>query len=272
MPELPEVETTRRGIAPRVEGHRVTAVVVRQPRLRQPIPPELAERLPGQRIRSVARRAKYLLLECDRGTLILHLGMSGSLWHLPAETPPGKHDHLDLMLDDGHCLRLRDPRRFGLALWTEAPPETHPLLAPLGIEPLDPAFDGPHLHRLLSGSRVAVKQALMDGRKVVGIGNIYASESLFRAGIHPATPAGRLSHPRCARLAAAIREVLTQAVAAGGTTLRDFSHGDGTPGYFQLQCAVYGREGEPCPSCGTPIRHLTQGQRSTWFCPRCQPR
>jgi formamidopyrimidine-DNA glycosylase len=270
MPELPEVETTRRGIEPHLRGRRVRAVVVRERRLRWPVPPELERELPGQTIDSVRRRAKYLLLDTPAGSLILHLGMSGSLRVLPARTAAQRHDHLDIVLDDGQCLRLRDPRRFGAALWTRDDPGRHPLLAGLGPEPLGKEFDGGHLFRLSRGRRVAVKEFIMQARVVVGVGNIYASESLFRAGIHPRRAAGRIGQERYEKLAVTIREVLSEAIQQGGTTLRDFTDGEGRPGYFQQELRVYGRAGRPCLNCGTAIRQLRLGQRSTFYCPRCQ--
>ncbi|MCK9529245.1 MAG: bifunctional DNA-formamidopyrimidine glycosylase/DNA-(apurinic or apyrimidinic site) lyase [Gammaproteobacteria bacterium] len=270
MPELPEVETTRRGIAPHLTGRRVRAVVVREPRLRWPVPAALVEGLTGTRIEAVERRAKYLLLRTARGTALLHLGMSGSLRLLKADTPAGKHDHLDLVLDTGHCLRLTDPRRFGAALWCEGDGHDHALLSGLGPEPLSDAFDADHLHTAMHGRKLAVKALIMDAHVVVGVGNIYASESLFLAGIHPQRAAGRIGRARCERLVQAIKQVLTEAIAAGGTTLRDFVGGDGKPGYFAQELRVYGRTGEPCRACGTPIRQITTGQRSTYYCPRCQ--
>jgi formamidopyrimidine-DNA glycosylase len=270
MPELPEVETTRRGIAPHVVNHRVTGVVVRQKRLRWPVPPALARDLPGQTLHAVERRAKYLLLRADTGTVILHLGMSGSLRVLPAGTPAEKHDHLDILLDNGRCLRLTDPRRFGAALWCAGDVMQHPLLRALGPEPLDDDFTGEYLFARARRRKGAVKQFIMDGKVVVGVGNIYASEALFLAGIHPGRAAGRISRDRCDRLAAAIKEVLAASIRAGGTTLRDFVGGDGKPGYFSQQLRVYGRTGEPCLTCGTPVRQVITGQRSTYYCPRCQ--
>jgi formamidopyrimidine-DNA glycosylase len=270
MPELPEVETTRRGIAPHVVNHRVTGVVVRQKRLRWPVPPALARDLPGQTLHAVERRAKYLLLRADTGTVILHLGMSGSLRVLPAGTPAEKHDHLDIVLDSGRCLRLTDPRRFGAALWCTGDIAQHPLLRALGPEPLDKDFTGEYLFARARRRKGAVKQFIMDGKVVVGVGNIYASEALFLAGIHPERAAGRISRDRFDRLAAAIKEVLAASIRAGGTTLRDFVGGDGKPGYFSQQLRVYGRAGQPCESCGTPLRQIVTGQRSTWYCPRCQ--
>jgi formamidopyrimidine-DNA glycosylase len=270
MPELPEVETTRRGIAPHLTGRRVRAVVVREPRLRWPVPAALVEGLTGARIAAVERRAKYLLLRTARGTALLHLGMSGSLRLLKADTPAGKHDHLDLVLDTGRCLRLTDPRRFGAALWCEGDGHDHALLSGLGPEPLSDAFDADHLHAAMHGRKLAVKALIMDAHVVVGVGNIYASESLFLAGIHPQRAAGRIGRARCERLVQTIKQVLTEAIAAGGTTLRDFVGGDGKPGYFAQELRVYGRNGEPCRACGAPIRQITTGQRSTYYCPRCQ--
>jgi len=270
MPELPEVETTRRGIAPHLVGHRVTAVLVRERRLRWPVSPRLARELPGQVIRAVERRAKYLLLRTDAGTLILHLGMSGSLRLLPADAPAQKHEHLDLVLDSGRALRLTDPRRFGAALWCTGDPSLHTLLRGLGPEPLSDDFDGDYLFARAARRKGPVKQFIMDGKVVVGVGNIYASESLFLAGIHPERAAGRISRERYARLAQSIKEVLRASIRAGGTTLRDFVGGDGQPGYFAQQLRVYGRTGEPCPKCATPIRQIVTGQRSTYYCPHCQ--
>jgi len=270
MPELPEVETTRRGIAPHLEQRRISALRVRERRLRWPVPEGLERSLPGQRILAVERRAKYLLLRLEQGTLILHLGMSGSLRVLPSVTPAEKHDHLDLLLEDGHCLRLRDPRRFGAVLWCAGEPREHPLLRELGPEPLGPGLNGEHLHRSARGRRVAVKSLIMDSRVVVGVGNIYASEALFQARIHPQRPCNRIALARYQRLAEAIRRILRQAIAQGGTTLRDFSRADGSPGYFALSLNVYGKTGEPCPACAEPIRQRRIGQRSSFFCPRCQ--
>lgn len=271
MPELPEVEITRRGIAPALCDRRITAVTVREPRLRWRVPAALEAILLGARIRAVRRRAKYLLLDCGKGTLIVHLGMSGSLRVVGAAEPPGPYDHFDLGVGEV-AMRLRDPRRFGAVLWHAGDPERHPLLAHLGVEPLSRAFDGRHLYAGTRGRRVAIKLALMDHKLVVGVGNIYANESLFRARIHPRTAAGRLSAARCARLADAVRATLADALAAGGSSLRDFVHSDGSPGDFQSTYFVYGREGEPCRVCRRPIRRVSQGQRSTWYCPACQRR
>lgn len=269
MPELPEVETTCRGIRPHVEARTLSALIVRNPRLRLPVPEELAQLLAGQVLRRVERRAKYLLLGFDAGSVIVHLGMSGSLRVVDAGLPAGKHDHVDLVFGDT-ALRLRDPRRFGLLVWQPGAAAEHPLLAHLGPEPLGEGFDGAWLFRATRGLRQPIKHVLMDARKVVGVGNIYASESLFRARIHPLEPAGALGRQRCQRLVQTVRETLQDAIAAGGSTLRDFVGGDGQPGYFQQQYFVYGREGEPCRVCGSAIRRFVSAQRSTWFCARCQ--
>jgi formamidopyrimidine-DNA glycosylase len=269
MPELPEVETTRRGIAPNLEGHRVLDVVIRQRNLRWPIPPIIRKKLPGQIIERVDRRAKYLLAHTYAGTAIMHLGMSGSLRVLKPDAPIGAHDHFDWRMDSGKILRFTDPRRFGSLLW-QAPGETHPLLANLGPEPLGDEFDGDYLWRKSRARSAAVKIFLMDQNIVVGVGNIYASEALFAAGIHPRRAAGSISRARYARLADEVKRILAHAIRRGGTTLRDFINPDGVPGYFEQELFVYGRGGEPCKVCGTPIRVITQGQRSTFFCPRCQ--
>jgi formamidopyrimidine-DNA glycosylase len=268
VPELPEVEVTRRGIAPQVAGRRISAVAVREPRLRWRVPDEV-RRLAGRTVRAVERRAKYLLLDCGDGHLILHLGMSGSLRLLPSDAAPEKHDHFDLVLGD-RMLRLRDPRRFGAVLWTAADLTTHPLLRHLGVEPLSRAFDGRRLHALTRGRRTAIKRFIMDSRRVVGVGNIYASESLFRAGIDPRKPARRLSLEQCVRLSKAIKATLRAAIRAGGSSLRDFVGSDGVYGCFQQRSRVYDRAGQPCRSCGAPVRRIVQGRRSTYYCPRCQ--
>ena len=270
MPELPEVEVTRRGIAPHVAGRRISAVEVREPRLRWLVP-QAVRKLAGRTVRAVRRRGKYLLFDCGDGHLIVHLGMSGSLRVLPAGTPPQKHDHFDLVLGD-RLLRLRDPRRFGAVLWTAQPVGAHPLLAHLGVEPLSREFAPASLYRLSRGQRIAIKQFLMDGRRIVGVGNIYAAESLFRAGIHPLMPARRVSRERCAALSRAIKDTLRAAIRAGGSSLRDFVGADGVAGEFQLRTWVYDRAGLPCRRCGTPIRRLVQGARATYFCPACQRR
>lgn len=271
MPELPEVETTLRGIRPHVLGRPVSAVTVRQRQLRYPLPEDLEARLVGRLVASLSRRGKYLLFGLEGGTLVVHLGMSGSLRLVPSDQPPAAHDHVDIAFG-AECLRYRDPRRFGLMAWTGDDPATHPLLARLGIEPLGPDFTGSWLYRASRGCPTPVKLFLMDSHRIVGIGNIYASESLFRARIHPATPAGSLGPRRCERLVAAIRETLAEAIAAGGSSLRDFVGGDGQPGYFQQQYFVYGRDGEACRLCGGPVRKAIMGQRASFFCPRCQAR
>jgi formamidopyrimidine-DNA glycosylase len=269
MPELPEVEVTRRGIAPLLQGQTVTAVTARTPALRYPIPPRLGTILDGQVLNRVERRGKYLLFCFDQGRLLLHLGMSGSLRVLQATEPPRKHDHLDLVFG-AKLLRLHDPRRFGAALWLPRGEAEHPLLAVLGIEPLDDEFTPEWFHATTRGLRASIKQVLMDSHRLVGVGNIYASESLFRAGINPRTPAGRVSLARYRRLVPAVKEILAAAIRLGGSTLRDFVGSDGAAGYFQQEHLVYGREGAPCRVCATPIRQLRQGQRSTFYCPRCQ--
>jgi len=268
MPELPEVEVARRGIEPRLVGRTISAVAVREPRLRWRVPAQV-HALAGRTVRSVKRRGKYLLFDFGGGHLILHLGMSGSLQLVKAGTAPGKHDHLDLSFGE-QVLRLRDPRRFGAALWTDHPPEAHPLLRHLGIEPLTPALDGRRLHALTRASRVQIKPFLMDGRRVVGVGNIYASESLFLAGIAPRKRADRLSAADCARLAAAVKRTLRAAIRAGGSSLRDFVGSDGAHGCFQLRTWVYDRAGRSCRRCGATIRRVVQGQRATYYCPGCQ--
>ena len=267
MPELPEVEVTRRGLAPRITGRVISGVQVREPRLRWPVP-RAVRRLAGRAVKAVRRRGKYLLVDCGDGHLILHLGMSGSLRVLPAGTPAAKHDHFDLLLGD-RLLRLHDPRRFGAVLWTRAAPDAHPLLAKLGVEPLSRGFDPARLHAMTRAHRAAIKQFLMDARRIVGVGNIYASESLFRARINPRTPAHRLSAAQSKRLVAAIKRTLQLAIRAGGSSLRDFSV-NGRSGCFQNRYWVYAREGKSCRRCRTPVRRLVQGSRSTFYCPRCQ--
>ena len=274
MPELPEVETTRRGLAPHLEGARVERVLLRRPDLRWPIPAEVGRHLPGQRIDAVRRRAKYLLLDTAAGSALLHLGMSGSLRVLPTDTPAGPHDHVDISLaaagpGAGRVLRLTDPRRFGSLLW-QPPGEIHDLLAGLGPEPLGEGFDGDYLFRLSRGRRAPVKAFLMDQRVVVGVGNIYVAEALFAAGVSPLRAAGRISRERYARIADEIRAVLSRAITRGGTTLRDFLSPDGAPGYFEQELSAYGRGGEPCPRCGRPLRQAMVAQRATVWCGTCQ--
>jgi len=300
MPELPEVETTLRGIRPHLQGETVERLIVRDARLRWPIPAALAERLEGCRIETLSRRGKYILMVLRRppageggkpgvqfsthasqleegrhagsnaGNLILHLGMSGSLRITEAASPPRKHDHYDLTLPNGLCLRFHDPRRFGCLLWTGDDPDRHPLIAPLGVEPLDGGFDGRLLYDRSRGRSAAVKTLIMDSHVVVGVGNIYASESLFRAGIAPQRAAGRISLDRYRRLAAAIKAVLAASLEQGGTTLRDFVNESGSPGYFKQTLNVYDRAGAACRVCGEPIRVSRLGQRSTYWCARCQ--
>ena len=270
MPELPEVESTRRELVRHIVGSTVATVVVRDRRLRWPVPAELPRKLAGRPIRDIRRRAKYLLIAVGKGTVLVHLGMSGSLRLLDTHAPPLPHDHVDIVLDDGRCVRYRDPRRFGCWLWTEADPAHHRLLAHLGPEPLEPEFDGAWLHARLRGRTAPIKNLLMDSRIVAGVGNIYANEALFIAGIDPRRGGGRVSRRRVDRLAHVVREVLTVAVEAGGTTLRDYARTDGTMGEFVNRLNVYGRDGEPCPRCAAPIVTTTLGQRTTWFCRRCQ--
>jgi formamidopyrimidine-DNA glycosylase len=270
MPELPEVETTRRGIEPHMLGRTVRAVLVREPRLRWPVSQALASRLTGQRIVAIERRAKYLLLRTPRGTAIVHLGMSGSLRIVDAGLSPQTHDHVDLVIDSHKALRLRDPRRFGALLWCEDDPYRHPLLAQLGPEPLGEGLTAQYLLDRARGRRVSIKDFVMNSRIIAGVGNIYANEALFEAGIRPARAAGRLSAGRYGVLVGTIRTVLERAIGCGGTTLRDFVREDGAPGYFSQQLKVYGREGKPCSRCGEILRGRRLGQRSTFYCPRCQ--
>ena len=272
MPELPEVETTCRGLAPHLTGRLISRVVIRNGSLRWPIPAAIEQKLPGQRIHGISRRGKYLLLQCDRGWLILHLGMSGSLRVLPGGTPPEKHDHFDLMLDNRTLMRLRDPRRFGAVLWTESDVFSHSLLIALGVEPLTDDFNADMLYTQTRSRSASIKQVLMDSHLVVGVGNIYANESLFRAGINPKISANRISRTRYANLVEEIKETLKLAISAGGSSLRDFVGAEGKPGYFQQQYFVYGRTGESCRNCSAEIKQIRQGQRSTFYCPQCQSR
>jgi len=271
MPELPEVETTRRGIEPHVAGRRVVQLAVHEPRLRWPVDASMPAALAGQRVRGVRRRAKYLLIDLEDGSsLMLHLGMSGSLRVLPQDTPRLMHDHVDVLLDSGQTLRFNDPRRFGSLHRIEGDTEAHPLLCKLAPEPLGDDFDAAYLHRVTRRKRVAIKLLVMNSHLVVGVGNIYASEALFRAGIRPGRAAKSLTRDECAKLAKSIRAVLAMAIRFGGTTLRDFVGADGKPGYFRRKLYVYERAGEPCRRCATPIRQTVQGQRSTYYCPVCQ--
>lgn len=269
MPELPEVETSRRGIEPHIVATRVIRIIIRNRRLRWPVSKTLDRELPGNAITSVTRRAKYLLINTASGTAILHLGMSGSVFVVEHGTPAGVHDHVDIDFDSGKTLRFRDPRRFGSLHWSKTPLK-HKLLVSLGPEPLDDEFDARYLWQRARGRRVSIKQFIMNAGIVVGVGNIYASEALFMAGIHPRRAAGRVALQRYELLAAAIKTVLSSAIIAGGTTLRDFYGGDGEAGYFQQQLEAYGREGEACRRCNTPISAIVQGQRSTFYCKNCQ--
>lgn len=273
MPELPEVETTRRGLDTIITGKRVLAVNVYEARMRWPVTPDLNAILQGKPVLACERRGKYLLLRFEHGTLLIHLGMSGSLRQVEANAFLRKHDHVEWCFD-GTTVRLNDPRRFGAVLWhpNEAGPvAAHPLLAALGIEPFDPAFTPALLYAGLQNRSVAIKQALLGGQIVVGVGNIYASESLFLARIHPRTPANRISLNRATRLHAAILTTLSNALESGGSTLRNYTGTQGEPGaYFEIHAAVYDRENLPCRTCGTPIRKIVQGQRATFFCPKCQ--
>lgn len=270
MPELPEVEITRRAIAPFLEGKKVIGVVAREVRLRIPVSAPLIEELPGHTIHKLERRAKYLLLRTDGGSVLIHLGMSGSLHIVPSVTPPAKHNHLDLILETGMLLRLADPRRFGMALWTKGYPLDHPLLKVIGPEPLEDGFNGDYLFHKSRGRRVAVKQYIMNGRILAGLGNIYASEALFRAGIHPAACAGVISRKRYRRLADSVRIVLNEAIAQGEETLGACQYSKGNPGYFPIELDIYGRDGEQCNRCGDVIQLIRQGGRSSFFCKRCQ--
>lgn len=271
MPELPEVETTRRGIAPHLIGRTVVAVILRAEKLRLPLSAALGEQLAGQRIEGVMRRGKYLLLLLAEGTLLIHLGMTGHLRLAAADTPPGKHDHFELILDDGSLLRLNDPRKFGTVLWLDGDPYRHSLLAGLGPEPLEEEFSPAYLQQICRNRRLTVKQLLMNSRLVVGVGNIYANEALFRAGIAPSRPACSLVTGDCDRLTAAVKAVLAEAILLGGTTLQDYLNSAGKPGYFRLELKVYGREGQLCMVCSTPLRQSRLGGRATCWCPSCQP-
>lgn len=270
MPELPEVETTRRGIEPYLSGKCLVEFKVRQPRLRWPIEADIAQRIEGQRVEGVGRRGKYLLVKFSEGALLIHLGMSGSMRVLPAMQDPGKHDHVDLLMEDGTLLRYSDPRRFGSMLWSDYPLEKHKLLASLGPEPLDEHFDVEYLYQRTRQRQVPIKTLIMDSHVVVGVGNIYANESLFMSGIDPRRKSGRISKKRIGRLVENIKQVLDEAIKQGGTTLKDFVGGDGRPGYFKQQLQVYGRGGEPCTECHSSLHEIKIAQRSTVFCPRCQ--
>jgi formamidopyrimidine-DNA glycosylase len=270
LPELPEVETTRRGIEPHAVGRRIVRLAVHEPRLRWPIAKGMPRQVKNQLIRATGRRGKYLLLELDSGTLLLHLGMSGSLRVLPSATARKLHDHFDFELDSGQSLRFNDPRRFGSLHFTSAPAHEHPLLVDLAPEPLDRSFNADYLWKITRRRRVAIKQLLMNTHLVVGVGNIYASEALFRAGIRPQRLARTLTRIEAARLVRAVRTVLRAAIRLGGTTLRDFVGADGNAGHFAQKLYVYERATEACRTCGDKVRHLNQGQRSSYYCPTCQ--
>ena len=272
MPELPEVETTRRGLAPHLLGKRIRTAIVRNAAMRQPVPKKLPQLVAGTTIERVERRAKYLLIGCGTGTLIIHLGMSGRLWLVDAKASADTHDHFDLVLDNDTAVRLRDPRRFGLVLWATGDPLAHPLLARIGPEPLARDFDGRVLYDATRNRTAAVKLVLMDSHVVAGVGNIYASEALFRARINPKIAAHRVSRARYELLAEKVKETLEAAIQAGGSTLRDYVGGDGRAGYFQNEHLVYDRAGEPCYTCGAAIREIKQGQRATFYCAVCQRR
>lgn len=270
MPELPEVETARRGIAPHLEQRKIQKVIVRQSKLRWEIPKNLARLADQQTITSVGRRGKYLIITLETGSLLLHLGMSGVVRIVPSASAVGKHDHVDIQLEDGLCCRFTDPRRFGALLWTAEDPLEHHLLAKLGPEPLTRAFNARMLHDYCQRRTANIKSVIMDSHCVVGVGNIYAAESLFLAGILPTTPANMCDYEQCESLVAAIKSVLKKAIAKGGTTLRDFLNSDGKPGYFRHALQVYGRENQPCLQCDHPLQHIRLNQRATVFCPQCQ--
>ncbi|MCL6270815.1 bifunctional DNA-formamidopyrimidine glycosylase/DNA-(apurinic or apyrimidinic site) lyase [Sansalvadorimonas sp. 2012CJ34-2] len=270
MPELPEVETTRRGISPHIKNQKIADVIVRQPKLRWPVRDDLPQLLKDKELLDVTRRAKYLLLTFPNGTLIGHLGMSGSMRILPASTPAEKHDHVDIVFANGKLLRLTDPRRFGALLWAEGDPNNHKVLAELGPEPLSEEFSGDRLYQRSRSRRQAVKTFIMDNHNVVGVGNIYASEALFMAGIRPDIHCGKISRQRYDKLAQAIKKVLERAITVGGTTLKDFVGGDGKPGYFAIELTMYGRSGEPCKTCGTTIKEIKLSNRASCYCPECQ--
>lgn len=270
MPELPEVETTCRGIAPHIEGKQVAKVIIRQQQLRWPISPEISTVLPSLTINTVTRRAKYLLINTDEGTLIIHLGMSGSLRVINADIAAEKHEHIDIIFNDNNCLRYKDPRRFGCLLWTSAPINEHKLIHHLGPEPLSKAFNIDDFYPKTRSKKAPIKSLIMDGQAVVGVGNIYANEALFQAGIHPKRAANNISKKRMEVLILAIKAILAKAIEQGGTTLKDFVNSEGKPGYFQQTLNVYGRAKQSCTTCNTGIKQTVIGQRSTFYCPRCQ--
>ncbi len=270
MPELPEVETSRRGIVPHLHNKTITGITIRQHKLRWPIPRNLPKLAQGQKIRGVCRRAKYIYLKLDNGSIIIHLGMSGSLRICTSKTAPEKHDHIDIAVSNKKILRLRDPRKFGCVLWTADDIDQHKLIKSLGPEPLDDAFTAEYLHSKAKKRSCSIKSFIMNSHIVVGVGNIYASESLFKAGINPKLKAGNISLFRLEKLVAAIKLTLRESIEQGGTTLKDFTSEDGQPGYFAQKLQVYGRAGEPCLLCGQPIKQITQQARSTYYCPKCQ--
>jgi formamidopyrimidine-DNA glycosylase len=270
MPELPEVETVMQGLKPHLENMTIREVIIRRQQLRWPIPLNLSKDLPNQRIQTLVRRAKYLIMHLEQGAMLIHLGMTGSLRIVKQTTPPQKHDHIDLILDNSQQLRYTDPRRFGAWLWTEQDPYQHPLIQSLGVEPLDPCFTSEYLLQHAKNRQVAIKPFIMNSHVVVGIGNIYAAEALFLAGIHPTKPAGQISPQESIRLVDAIKTVLLAAIQQGGTTIKDFINSEGKPGYFTQKLHVYGRAGQPCTVCGTPLQNILLGQRSTVFCEHCQ--
>lgn len=272
MPELPEVETTRCGIEPHLQNRRIEKIIVRDRRLRWPVTASLEKQAQGAVIESIQRRGKYLLLYTTQGKIIIHLGMSGSLRILDHKTPVAKHDHIDVIVDSGQALRFHDPRRFGSVIWTRKDPLQHPRLIDLGPEPLTDDFNAELLYQKSRGRKLAIKNFIMDSHIVVGVGNIYACESLFMAAIHPNHAAGKVSIKRMEKLVDAIKTILARAIKQGGTTLKDFTNSDGQPGYFSQSLNVYGREGEACPQCQRPVRRIVQGQRSTFYCPNCQKR
>lgn len=270
MPELPEVETTRQGIAPHIENKHITNITINNGRLRWPVPADLPELLEGKPLLNVSRRAKYLLFEFEHGTVIAHLGMSGSMRIVSAGTVFKKHDHIDWQFDNGQCLRYHDPRRFGCMLWTPDAPEQHTLIKNLGPEPLHDTFDGKHLHQKSRTRSIAVKPFIMNSAVVVGVGNIYASEALYAAGIRPTRSAKCITLQQYCVLAEEIKRILEKSIAQGGTTLRDFVNSDGQPGYFAQKLSVYGRKGETCNACNSTIKHIVQAQRASYYCPTCQ--
>lgn len=270
MPELPEVETTRQGIKPHIENKSVQDIVIRQPKLRWPVTDNLVQILHRKTVLHVSRRGKYLLIGFDIGTLIIHLGMSGRLCVIDESTPPQKHDHVDLIFHDGTCLRYTDPRRFGAILFTHDSPDGHPLIKTIGPEPLSGKFNADYLWEKANGKATAIKNFIMDSHIVAGVGNIYATEALFAAGIKPAKAAGKITYQQCHDLVTAIKAILSYAISQGGTTLKDFTQSNGKPGYFKLALQAYGKSGEPCPRCTKPLRNIILGQRATVYCTQCQ--